>query len=825
MTITSTQNRVSYAGNGAPGVPGTLVFAVPFRFLAISDLVVLVRVDATGVSTTMTLDTNYSVAGEGDATGGTVTFLIEDGEPQTGETLIIYGNPAMTQLVDYISGGTFPAESHEEALDRLTLQSTRTREIAERALFLTDASTDGSGQYDANSNRISSLGTPTATTDATTKTYVDALVNNTALGPAPTGLIATGSVTSRLLADRWGEVKNVKDYGAIGDGVTDDRAALQAALDAASAAANTTTSASGQVTVIIPDGTYLFSMSGGVGLTIKANTHVIGAGGILKLMNGQATSAGTSYYPILNQSGGVSQNNVMVESVVFDGNGANNATYTVCDTITLVGQNVQLLNCTLKDAPDSGVMFSAVDNSSIRGCFIDGGRDAGIYVNASTAPIASIDSTVSGNHVSNFVYDGITVKRFAQNVLITDNIITGCGQGFTSQDFTAAVPAAGPNNKLVFSNNVLRDIGNAVGSPATGGGATFQAGVDYVITGNLVTDVNLNGITLSGTTGAVVSGNVIDGVGQSAISLIARPGYAATGNLVANNITRNATLYGIWLRDNTALACVGNAVQGNLVQGTASAFRLDSLFSGSLVRHNRFDSPSFDMNLNTGAGTAHGSTYESNLMVNNRLNGYPGATNGNYSSHTPHGNKITYGAAPPTVGAWTPGDTTWNKDPDAYASRTHMGWVCTAAGTPGTWKPFGEIVGIGAMANNATPSVVAGSVLTTGGTTTITDFDDGTVGQTITVLAEHAVTITDGTNIILNGSANFVMAAADSLTLVLKADNKWYETARMVNSVATYAATNVSADRAFDADTVAVAELADVVGTLIADLRLQGIVT
>jgi hypothetical protein len=54
MTITSTQNRVSYAGNGAPGVPGVTAFSVPFRFLAPTDLVVLVRVDATGVSTTKT---------------------------------------------------------------------------------------------------------------------------------------------------------------------------------------------------------------------------------------------------------------------------------------------------------------------------------------------------------------------------------------------------------------------------------------------------------------------------------------------------------------------------------------------------------------------------------------------------------------------------------------------------------------------------------------------------------------------------------------------------------------------------------------------------
>lgn len=43
-------------------------------------------------------------------------------------------------------------------------------------------------------------------------------------------------------------------------------------------------------------------------------------------------------------------------------------------------------------------------------------------------------------------------------------------------------------------------------------------------------------------------------------------------------------------------------------------------------------------------------------------------------------------------------------------------------------------------------------------------------------------------------------------------------------SLPTYTVTNLVTDRAYDADTVTVAELADVVGTLIADLRAQGLV-
>lgn len=57
-------------------------------------------------------------------------------------------------------------------------------------------------------------------------------------------------------------------------------------------------------------------------------------------------------------------------------------------------------------------------------------------------------------------------------------------------------------------------------------------------------------------------------------------------------------------------------------------------------------------------------------------------------SASQQGRGPVYSSAAPTSGTWALGEIVYNSAP---ASAGYVGWVCTAAGTPGTWKGFGAI--------------------------------------------------------------------------------------------------------------------------------------
>jgi hypothetical protein len=140
MTVSTTIIKNSHNGNGS-----TTTFAYSFKIFADSDLVVIIR-SSTGTETTKTLTTHYTVTGAGSASGGTVVFT-SGNIPASGETVVIRRNVPQTQVIDYIANDPFPAETHEEGLDRNTMIAQQVSEATDRSIKLSRTNTMTSTEF------------------------------------------------------------------------------------------------------------------------------------------------------------------------------------------------------------------------------------------------------------------------------------------------------------------------------------------------------------------------------------------------------------------------------------------------------------------------------------------------------------------------------------------------------------------------------------------------------------------------------------------------------------------------------------------------------
>jgi len=138
MTVSSTTTKNSYSGDGS-----TTTFAYAFKIFADADLTVILR-SAAGTETVQTLTTNYTVTNAGNANGGNVEFVTA---PASGVTVVIRRNMAQTQSTDYTANDPFPAESHEDALDRLTFIAQQQQEELDRSIKLSRTNTMTSTEF------------------------------------------------------------------------------------------------------------------------------------------------------------------------------------------------------------------------------------------------------------------------------------------------------------------------------------------------------------------------------------------------------------------------------------------------------------------------------------------------------------------------------------------------------------------------------------------------------------------------------------------------------------------------------------------------------
>ena len=146
MTISSTTTKNSYSGNGS-----STAFNYTFKIPTSTDIEVIVRSSngTESVRSEGSGSTNYGISGIGNSGGGTVTFVTA---PLSTETVVLRRNTAKTQATDYVANDPFPAESHESALDKLTIIGQDLQEQVDRSIKLSRTNTMSSTEFTVGSS-------------------------------------------------------------------------------------------------------------------------------------------------------------------------------------------------------------------------------------------------------------------------------------------------------------------------------------------------------------------------------------------------------------------------------------------------------------------------------------------------------------------------------------------------------------------------------------------------------------------------------------------------------------------------------------------------
>lgn len=341
------------------------------------------------------------------------------------------------------------------------------------------------------------------------------------------------------ITDPW---VDVRAYGAVGDGVTDDTAAIQAAL----------TAAAGK-TLLFPVGTYMHSSL----LLIPSNITVSGYGATIKAANAISKTIGG-----LSVTG---KTNVQIFGLTYDGNRAGRA----------------------PGAPvGSAHGFSITNSSNI--VLRDIGAKNGVADGLLIAYSNSADANTRTFNVQ--VYGGRYTNCFRNNVSVVGGVnIKFYGSRFDTANGTA--PKTGVDveaDNATICNEDVEFYGCTADSNSGSGFAITNNSKRCKIHGGASKDNSLHGIDMSqpANVDALVEGVAVTGNGSAGAGFYGIYSSATRAQIINNKVHSNAN-EGIYLSGSSSF----NKIAGNTVYGnTQGIYALGG--NNELYDNNSYDNTS-----------------------------------------------------------------------------------------------------------------------------------------------------------------------------------------------------------------------------------------